>query len=104
MIDHTHTNSDQDELDGDTARMHVTGELTKYSVEILEFYSESLGKNVALGMIIESLSETLGNVISLVKEEHQQEVIVSAGLVIQQGLVAQQKMIDELTYGQVGHG
>jgi hypothetical protein len=104
MIDHTRDNSDQDYLDGDTARMHVTGELTKYSVEILEFYSESLGKNVALGMIIESLSETLGNVISLVKEEHQQEVIESAGLVIQQGLVAQQKMIDELTYGQVGHG
>jgi len=104
MIDHTRDNSDQDEVDGDTARMHVTGELTKYSVEILEFYSESLGKNVALGMIIESLSETLGNVISLVKEEHQQEVIESAGLVIQQGLVAQQKMIDELTYGQVGHG
>lgn len=103
MPDLMQHNSDQEELDGDTARMHVTGELTKYSVEILEFYGEALGKNVALGMIIESLSETLGNVISLVKEEHQQEVIASAGLVIQQGVITQQKMIDELTYGQVGH-
>jgi hypothetical protein len=54
-------------------------------------------------MLIESLSETLGNMISLVADDHQQEVIDGAHLVILQGLISQQESIALLAYGQVGH-
>jgi hypothetical protein len=87
----------------DQAREYVVGEITRYSVDILEYYSERLGKNEALAITIESLSETLGSLISLVKEEYQQDVVSSAGEVIQQGLISQQKLIAQMAYGQVGH-
>lgn len=94
---------DGDSQDRDQVRVYATGQLTKFSVEILEFYSTTLGKNEALAVCIESLSETLGNLISLVSQAHQQEVVESASLVIQQGILGQQKLIDELAYGQIGH-
>jgi hypothetical protein len=87
----------------DQARDYVVGEITRYSVDILEFYSDKLGKSEALAITIESLSEALGSMISLVKEEYQQEVVSSAGEVIQQGLISQQKLIAEMAYGMVGH-
>jgi hypothetical protein len=95
--------AEQDGNDRETARQYVTGELTKVSIQILEFYTKNLGRNEALAVTIESVSETLGNLISLVKEEHQQEVVDSASVVIQQGLLSQQELIAELAYGQVGH-
>jgi hypothetical protein len=97
----------EDDLDNqpdpDYERVRVTGELTKLSVALFEHYSDSLGKNQALGMLIESLSETLGNMISLVSDDNQQEVIDSAHLVILQGLASQQESIARIAYGQVGH-
>lgn len=102
MIDFEN-NSETEDSDRELARQYVTGELTRVSVQILEFYTKSLGRNEALAVAIESVSETLGNLISLVKEEHQQEVVVSAGAVIQQGLLSQQELIAEIAYGQVGH-
>lgn len=89
--------------DRDQARLYVTGELTRYSIEILEFYTSKIGRNESLAITIESLSETLGNLISLVKEEYQQDVVESAGAVIQQGIVSQQKLIAQMAYGHVGH-
>lgn len=89
--------------DVDFERQRVTGELTKLSVALFEHYSESMGKNEALGMLIESLSETLGNMISLVADDHQQDVIDSSHLVILQGLNSQSEAIALLAYGQVGH-
>lgn len=84
------------------ARQHAAGEITKYAVDLMEYYSENLGNNIALGLAIESISETLGNLISLVKEDHQNEVIDTARQVMMQGIISQQKMIAEITYGQVG--
>lgn len=103
--------SDTDELDLDQteneerehARQYVCGEITRYAVEILEFYSKKLGKNNALGMTIECFSECLGNLVSLVHEDHQAEVLESSQQVIYQGLINQQETIAELAYGQVGH-
>lgn len=89
--------------DREMARQYVTGELTRVSIQILEFYTKNLGRNEALAITIESVSETLGNLISLVKEEYQQEVVDSSSLVILQGLLSQQELIAELAYGQVGH-
>ncbi len=90
-------------IDPDYERIRVTGELTKLSVALFEHYSSTMGKNESLGMLIESLSETLGNMISLVADDHQQEVIDSAHLVILQGLASQQESIARIAYGQVGH-
>ena len=87
----------------DDERQRVTGELTKLSVALFEHYSATMGKNESLGMLIESLSETLGNMISLVADDHQQEVIDSAHLVILQGLSSQQESIAQIAYGVVGH-
>ena len=104
--DNTGEDLDTDEMDFTDREFHrqrVTGELTKLSVALFEHYSESMDKNTALGMMIESLSETLGNMISLVADEEQQTVIDSANLVIQQGLTSQQENIALLAYGQVGH-
>lgn len=94
---------DSDFSNIDFQRQRVTGELTKLSVALFEHYSVSMGKNAALGLMIESISETLGNMISLVADEEQQTVIDSANLVIQQGLTSQQENIALLAYGQVGH-
>jgi hypothetical protein len=101
-------NEDVDPEDADLAdrefqRYRTTGELTKLSVALFEHYTATMGKNAALGLMIESLSETLGNMISLVADEHQQEVIDSANEVIQQGLTSQQEEISLLMYGVVGH-
>ena len=89
--------------DRNQAREYVTAELTRYSVDILEFYKDKIGRNESLAITIESLSETLGNLISLVKEEYQQEVMDSANQVMQQGLISQQELIAQMAYGQLGH-
>jgi hypothetical protein len=96
---------DEDNLaqNDEAERQRVTGELTKLSVALFEHYSESMGKNEALGLLIESLSETLGNMISLVSDTHQEEVIESATLVIYRGLCSQQESIALLEYGVIGH-
>jgi hypothetical protein len=86
-----------------TARAYASGEITRYSVAMLEFYSDKMPRNEALGLLIESLSVSLGNLISLVKEDHQEETIESANQVIQIGLLAQSELIATMAYGQVGH-
>lgn len=98
--------SEIDEADEQTyleVRQGATHELTTYSVEMFDYYTKTMGKNAALGLCIEALSETLGNMISLVKDDNQAEVLDTANLVIQQGLLSQQEVIAALVYGQVGH-
>ena len=85
------------------AKTYVCAEITRYAVEILEFYNNKLGKNESLALTIESVSESLGNLISLVHEECHEEVITSSMEVVRQGISNQQEVIAELTYGQVGH-
>lgn len=85
------------------AREYVCGEITRYAVEILEFYNEKLGKNESLALTIECLSESLGNLISLVHEDHHEEVLSSSWSVVREGVTNQQEVIAQLTYGQVGH-
>jgi translation initiation factor RLI1 len=87
----------------DVAREYATQELTKYSVEMFEYYTRHLSKSEALGVVIEALSESLGNMISLVSDSNQLEVLDTANLVIQQGILNQCKRVAELSYGQVGH-
>jgi hypothetical protein len=97
---------DHDDADEQTyleIRQSATHEITTYSVEMFEYYTETMGKNAALGLCIEALSETLGNMISLVKDDNQADVLNTANLVIQQGLICQQEIIAEMVYGQVGH-
>jgi hypothetical protein len=104
-MEHDDIDWDQDpEVIYARARHQAAGEMTKYAVDLMEYYSQNLGKNIALGLAIESISETLGNLISLVKEDHQTEVIDTAHQVMLQGIISQQKMIAEITYGQVGTG
>lgn len=98
--EHADDTDDQTYLE---VRQGATHELTTYSVEMLDYYTESMGKNAALGLCIEALSETLGNMISLVKDDNQAEVLETANQVIQQGLLSQQELIAEMVYGQVGH-
>lgn len=85
------------------ARTYVCAEITRYAVEILEFYNSKLGKNESLALTIESVSESLGNLISLVHEDHLEEVLSSSLEVIREGISNQQEVIAELAYGQVGH-
>lgn len=85
------------------ARTYVCAEITRYAVEILEFYNNKMGKNESLALTIESVSESLGNLISLVHEDYHEEVLSSSMEVIREGISNQQEMIAELTYGQVGH-
>jgi hypothetical protein len=96
------TDHDQDQSEVDH-RLIAASEFTKMAVEFLAAFEPDLGKNQSLGVIIEALSETLGNVISLVKDDHQQEVIDTANLVIQQGILSQHELIAEISYGQIGH-
>lgn len=91
---------DQDRL---AVRQYVTTEITRYAVEIFEYYSEKMGKNEGLAITIESLSESLGNMISLCKEEFQPEVLSTSQAVIYEGLISQQELIAEMAYGHVGH-
>lgn len=93
---------DQDQ-EREIARCYVTAEITRYAVDIFEFYAEKMGKNEALAITIESLSESLGNLISLCKEEYQEEVMQSSQAVIHQGIISQQELIAEMAYGHVGH-
>ncbi len=96
------TDLDLDESEVDH-RLMAASEFTKMAVEFLAAFEPTLDKNQSLGIIIEALSETLGNVISLVKDDHQQEVIDTANLVIQQGLLNQHELIAEISYGHIGH-
>lgn len=99
----TDHNLEQMEVEISQARAYVCQEITRYSVEILEYYSNKFGKNQALGLTIESVSESLGNLISLVTEDHQAEVLHTSQQVVAQGIINQQELIAELAYGQVGH-
>lgn len=101
-LDHKLT-EDQICLERQQARDYVCNEITRYAVEILDFYSNRLGKNQALGLTIECLSESLGNLISLVSDSQQEEIISVSQDVIRQGLVNQQELIAIQAYGQVGH-
>ena len=85
------------------ARDYVCAEITRYAVDILDFYNSKLGKNESLALTIECLSESLGNLISLVHEDYHTEVLQSSMEVIRQGISNQQEVIATLTYGQVGH-
>lgn len=102
VIDSPTIEAEAEELYQD-ARLYATGELTKYAVQMLEYYSDQMGKAAALGMVIESLSESLGNMISLVSENSQTSVIESANQVIHQGILSQSELVAEMAYGQVGH-
>lgn len=95
--------NDEDDQTYLELRQGATHELTTYSVEMLDYFTGTMGKNAALGLCIEALSETLGNMISLVKDDNQAEVLHTANQVIQQGLICQQEVIAEMVYGQVGH-
>lgn len=96
-----------DELDenitADEYLTMITSQITSSSVETFELLCKTFDRNESLGLIIEALSKSLGNMISLVKEDNQQEVIDSANELIQQGLVDQQEIIAEMAYGYVGH-
>jgi len=85
------------------ARDYVCAEITRYAVEILEFYNNKLGKNESLALTIECLSESLGNLISLVHEDHHEEVLSSSWEVVREGITNQQEVIAKLAYGHVGH-
>jgi Ca2+-binding EF-hand superfamily protein len=81
----------------------ITGQITSNSVETFELLCKTFDRNESLGIIIEALSKSLGNMISLVTEDNQQEVIYTANELIQQGLVDQQEIIAEMAYGHIGH-
>ena len=81
----------------------ASGVLTKQAIDFFERYSQTIGKNEALGSVIEALSSSLGNMISLVSDTHQQDVIETANQVIQQGLLDQTETIAEMAYGFIGH-
>jgi hypothetical protein len=94
--DHTLTEADD-------VKHQLTGSITQQSLDFLESYSHQAGNNLALAIIIESLSEALGNMISLVEESHQSETINCANQVILQGIVSQHKIVAHLVYGYVGN-
>jgi len=82
---------------------YVAAEVSRYAVEILEFYSAKMDKNQALAITIEGVAEALGNLISLVAENNQSEVITDSHQVINRSLSQQQELIAQLAYGRVGH-
>lgn len=85
------------------AQQLAANEITQLSVQLLAQMEAEMPRNQALGAIISAISESLGNMISLVKDDYQQEVVESAHQVIQIGLLSQNEAISELTYGQIGH-
>ena len=89
--------------DRDQAKQYVCAEITRYSVEILDYYSKKMSKSDALGLTIESLSESLGNLISVVPNDEQPDVLETSQKIIHQGLVNQHELIAQITYGCVGH-
>lgn len=103
MSDTPQDTSAEDTTDAVGAKDYATNELTNYCVDMLEYYSDSLGRSQALGVVIEALSESLGNMISLVKEGHQDQVISDVHAVINQGMINQTKLVAEMQYGAVGH-
>ena len=84
-------------------RRLIAGEFTASALTSFEVLCKTYDKNESLSAVIEGLSSALGNIISLVKEDNQQEVIDSATVVIKQGLIDQQELIAEMAYGYVGH-
>ena len=102
-LEHTDDNTDEELPTADDYLTLVTGEITTNSIETFELLCKTFDRNESLGIIIEALSKSLGNMISLVKEDHQQDVIETANELIQQGLVDQQEVIAEMAYGFVGH-
>ena len=106
MVDLEHPADNTDEETLPTAEDYltlVTGEITNNSIETFELLCKTFDRNESLGIIIEALSKSLGNMISLVTEDHQQDVIETANELIQQGLVDQQEVIAEMAYGFIGH-
>lgn len=103
MSDTPQDTSVEDPTDAAGAKDYAANELTNYCVEMLEYYSNHMGRNVALGIVIEALSESLGNMISLVKDGHQEQVLDDVNLVIQQGMINQSKLVAQMQYGAVGH-
>lgn len=89
-------------LNTEEIKNQLAGSITQHALEFLESYGAQAGNNLALAVVIESLSESLGNLISLVAEAHQSEVIVTANQVILQGIVSQHKMLAHVMYGHVG--
>ena len=90
-------------LTQDELTLLASGVLTKQAIDFFERYSQTIGKNEALGIVIEALSSSLGNMISLVSDTHQQDVIETANQVIRQGLLDQTETIAEMAYGFIGH-
>lgn len=82
---------------------YATGVVTKQTLEIYEKYAEILGKNEALGITLEAQANAIGNMISLVSDDTQEEVIESVIKVIRQSLSIQMQLVDEMRYGVVGH-
>jgi uncharacterized protein (UPF0333 family) len=87
----------------DFALNQSTAAVTQMAVALFQYYCGKMEKNDALGLAIEVFSESLGNLISLVGENYQQEVLSSATTVIQRGILSQQEVIAEMAYGQIGH-
>lgn len=95
--------SDEADLNQDEYLELIIGEITNNSIETLELLCKTFDRNESLGIIIEALSKSLGNMISLVKDDEQQDVIDTANDIIHQGLVDQQEAIAEMAYGCIGH-
>ena len=108
MLDNENEELEIDSEDGDKITTEdyltmITCEITNNSIETFELLCKTFDRNESLGILIEALSKSLGNVISLVKDDCQQDVIETANELIQQGLVDQQEVIAEMAYGFVGH-
>ena len=81
----------------------ATGTLLEQAVEIFETFSKKTSRNTALGVTLQATSLVLGNLTSLVHEDHQREVLEDCLQVIERGLIDQLEIIAEMSYGAVGH-
>ena len=91
------------DLDEASATAYAGDIFTRQALAVFADLCQIMDKNQALGITITTLSETLGGMISLVKETEQEETIVSAGEVVKHGLAVQAEIIAALAYGQIGH-
>lgn len=101
--EHLPEDATEDKAERERVRTYVCTEITRYAVEILDYYTDRMSKNDSLALTIECLSECLGNLISLVHEDHQEEVILDSMNIIEQSTSLQQELIAEMAYGQIGH-
>lgn len=84
-------------------RYQISGDFTSTAVQVFESLLKFSDKNKALSVMIEALSETLGNFVALVSDTEQEDVILSAMQVVEQSTVLQQEHVARMIYGQVGH-